>query len=93
MTTSEESFFASKTMILVMMTMGVIVSLVIVGIAVKIAFHMDVFSEVTAGIAGVTGQSASGTLRNIKTDTPQRLADVGILPTAVPPPQVTTPSF
>lgn len=93
MTTSEESFFASKTMILVLVTMGVIMLLVIVGIAVKIAFHIDVFSEVTAGIAGVTGQSASGTFRNIKTDTPQRLADAGIVPTTIPQTQVSTPSF
>lgn len=61
-------FFDSKTMQLLALSMGVIFALVLTGVAVKVIFGVDVFEMVSAGILGITGQSAQGTTRNIMVD-------------------------
>jgi hypothetical protein len=80
MAVSDESFFASKTMVLLVITMGFIFALVIIGIVVKVVWGEDVFNMISSGIGGLVGQSAQGTYRNVKTDTPMRLQESVALP-------------
>ena len=69
---TSEPFFASKTMILLVVTMGFIFLLVVLGIAVKIIWGEDVFNMISSGIGGMVGQSVQGTYRNVKVDAPIR---------------------
>lgn len=69
---SHESFWSSKTMQLLVFCILAIITLILVGVAVKVAFDQDVFALVGAGITAITGQSAAGTWRNVQVDGPQR---------------------
>ena len=74
MTPTEEPFFGSKTMVLLALCIAAILLLVLVGVVVLVVWHVNAFEMVAAGIAGVTGQSAQGTYRNVRTDTPMRIS-------------------
>lgn len=69
---SHEGFFASKTMVLLMITVGAVIALIMVGVLVQVAFDVDVLTLVAAGITAITGQSAAGTWRNVAVDGEQR---------------------
>jgi hypothetical protein len=68
------AFFDSKTMQLLAISMAAIIMLVLIGVAVKVLFGSDVFEMISAGILGITGQSAQGTYRNVRVDAPIRQA-------------------
>ena len=74
-TPSAESFFASKSMILVAVGISAVVIVVALGIAVKVIWHQDVFAIVGAGIGGITAHTTGGVIRNIQTDTPLRIGE------------------
>lgn len=69
---SRESFWSSKTMVLLMITLAAVVFLIMVGVLVQVAFDVDVFQLVGAGILAITGQSGAGTWRNVQVDGAQR---------------------
>lgn len=70
----EESFWDSKTMVLLCIGMAAIVLLIVIGIVVMLLTDKDPFQMVTAGILGISGQSGQGTYRNAKVDAPIRQA-------------------
>lgn len=87
-TVAEEPFLGSKTMVLLTITAGLVVSLILLGVAVKVVFDVEVFELVGAGIAALTGQSLGGVWRNTKVDGPIRMAQAGLPSVAyAPPPQ------
>lgn len=57
---------------LLVFSIGAIIVLIAVGVAVKVAFDTDVFTLIGAGIASITGQAGAGTWRNVSVDGPQR---------------------
>lgn len=69
---SRESFWSSKTMVLLAITIAAVILLIMVGVLVQVAFDVDVFALVGAGITAITGQSAAGTWRNVTVDGAQR---------------------
>lgn len=84
---SGESFWSSKTMILLMVSMGTVVFLIAIGVAVKVLFGEDVFSMIGMGIAAVTGQAGSGVYRNVAVDGSNRqtYAQAAVTPPTTPP--------
>jgi hypothetical protein len=69
---SRESFWSSKTMVLLVITLGAVVVLIMVGILAQVVFDVDVFALVAAGITAITGQSTAGVYRNVQVDGAQR---------------------
>ena len=69
---SSESFWASKTMCMLVVCILAVILLIAVGVAVKVIFDEDVFTLIAAGIASITGQAGAGTWRNVQTDAPIR---------------------
>lgn len=67
-----QSFFASKTMQLISLSIAAILVLVTIGVVMQAAFGVNVFDVIVAGIGGITGQSGLGTYRNVTTDAPIR---------------------
>lgn len=61
-------------MVLICIGIGAIVALVLLAIAVKVAWGIDVFELVSAGIVGISGHSGAGTYRNLQVDAPARQA-------------------
>lgn len=93
MNPTEESFFASKTMILLCIGIGAIMAMILMAVIVKVIWGVDAFQLVAAGVTGVTAHTGQGTYRNVQTDTTLRLAAVtppAPVPTA-PAPAVPTP--
>lgn len=76
MNPANEPFFGSKTMVLLCIGIAAIVGLVAVGVLVKVAFDIDAFELVAAGIAGISGNAGAGTYRNVQVDAPARQAYV-----------------
>ena len=87
MNPSTEPFFASKTMVLLGLSFTCVAGLVVLGVAVKVAFGVDAFEMIAAGILSITGQSGGGIYRNVKTDGAIRLAQAqqGPPPSSPPP--------
>lgn len=71
---SQDSFFGSKTMVLVCIGIGTIVGLIVMAVAVKVIWDVDVFELIAAGIAGITGNTGAGTYRNVRVDGATRFA-------------------
>ena len=76
MNPADEPFFGSKTMVLLCIGIGAIVGLVAVGVLVKVAFGIDAFDLVAAGIMGISGNAGVGAYRNVQVDAPARQAFV-----------------
>lgn len=86
---SRESFWSSKTMVLLVITLGAVVMLIMIGVLVQVLFDVDVFALVAAGITAITGQSTAGVYRNVQVDGAQRKM---VTQAAVTPPlQATVP--
>lgn len=66
------SFFDSKSMQLLTLSIGTVVLLVVIGVSVKVAFNIDAFEMISAGILAITGQSGAGVARNVLVDAPVR---------------------
>lgn len=79
-----ESFFASKTMILLCIGIGAIVLLVTIGIVIKVIWKIDAFQLISSGILGISAHSGAGTVRNVQVDGSVRQAQAGVIPTTVP---------
>jgi len=84
---SSESFFASKSNVLILIGIGTILLIALAAIIAKVVWGVDSFAIVGAAIGGVTAHTTGGVYRNVQVDGPirqmQAQASYG-----VPPPQV-----
>lgn len=82
MSVSEESFLASKSMVLIVIGIASVILVFGMGILADILWKQNVFTYVAAAISGITAHTTGGIARNIMTDTPVR--QVEAMPTPAP---------
>lgn len=70
----DESFFASKSMILLALSTGTIIVLILIYIAVKVFFHEDIAQVVLGAMGMETAKAGVGVARNTIVDGAQRSA-------------------
>lgn len=69
------SLWESKTNRQILIGISLTLVLVMVGIAVEVAFNHSVFEYIALGVGKLFGDTTLATYRNVKTDTPIRIQE------------------